>query len=201
MADAENEAVPLLTAARSGSREALGQLLEICRGYLLLIAKGELDVDLQAKEGASDRVQETFLEAQRDFGQFHGTSEAELLAWLRRILLNNVANFTRRYRTTGKRAVAREVGLDEAGNRDLQANLPSDVDSPSGQAVAREEAAALARALEQLPEDYRQVLRLRFEEGLPFEDIAKLMSRSANAVRKLFARAVERVQMEIEAKP
>src|SRR5438105_1940581 len=108
-----SDIAPLLDAARSGSREALGQLLESCRGYLLMVAKGELDRDLQAKEGASDLVQETFLEAQRDFVQFQGASEAELLAWLRRLLLNNVANFTRRYRTTGKRSVEREVVLDE----------------------------------------------------------------------------------------
>jgi RNA polymerase sigma-70 factor (ECF subfamily) len=199
------EAVPgtpaLLAAARSGSREALGQLLDSCRGYLLMVARGELDADLQAKEGASDLVQETFLEAQRDFGQFVGASEGELLAWLRRLLLNNVANFTRRYRTTGKRSVEREVALDQVANRPLQDALPAAVDSPSGQAVANEEAAALARALDRLPHDLRQVLRLRYEERRPFEEIAVLMGRSANAVRKLFARAVVRVQQEVEANP
>jgi RNA polymerase sigma-70 factor (ECF subfamily) len=201
MAAAEEQGAPLLDAARAGSREALGRLLESCRGYLLIVANGELDVDLQAKEGASDRVQETFLEAQRDFGQFQGTSEAELLAWLRRLLLNNIANFTRRYRITGKRSVEREVALDERANQSLQAGLPAKTDSPSGQAVAKEQAVALAQALERLPDDYRQVLRLRFEEGRPFEEIATLMGRSANAVRKLFARAVERVQQEVEKKP
>jgi RNA polymerase sigma-70 factor (ECF subfamily) len=73
--------------------------------------------------------------------------------------------------------------------------------TPSGQAIAKEQAAALARALDRLPDDYRQVLRLRYEEGRPFEEIAALMGRSANAVGKLFARAVERVQQEVEAKP
>src|SRR5262245_58767873 len=128
MAAADHEAAPLFDAARAGSREALGKLLESCRGYLLILANGELDADLQAKEGASDRVQETFLEAQRDFGQFQGRSEAELLAWLRRLLLNNIANFTRRYRITGKRSVEREVALDERGNQSLQAGLPAKTD-------------------------------------------------------------------------
>jgi RNA polymerase sigma-70 factor (ECF subfamily) len=48
--------------ARKGSREALGRLLETCRPYLLLVANNELDRDLQAKAGASDLVQETFIE-------------------------------------------------------------------------------------------------------------------------------------------
>src|SRR4051794_37421346 len=90
-----------LPGARAGAPEALGQLLEAWRGYLLVVAQRELDPDLRAKGGASDLVQETFLEAQRDFPRFHGDSEAELLAWLRRLLLNNVANFTRSYRGTG----------------------------------------------------------------------------------------------------
>src|SRR5437899_2062269 len=89
-----------LPAARTGSTEALGQLLEACRGYLLLIAQRELAPDLQAKGGASDLVQETFLKAQRHFAGFQGDSEGELKAWLRQLLLNNLADFTRLYRAT-----------------------------------------------------------------------------------------------------
>src|SRR5215470_7553973 len=103
MAERAQDAGRWLPAAHAGSNEALGQALEACRGYLLLIAQRHLE----AKGGASDLVQETFLEAQRDFGQFRGTSEAELLAWLRRLLLNNLGHFSRRYRDTHSRAVAR----------------------------------------------------------------------------------------------
>ena len=87
-----------LEAARSGSGDALGRVLESYRAYLLLVAARELDPKLRAKGGASDLVQETFLEAQRDFGGFHGNSDGELRAWLRQLLLHNVANFARRYR-------------------------------------------------------------------------------------------------------
>src|SRR5947209_965583 len=100
-----------LRAARTGSREALGQALEACRLYLLRIAREELDSVLQAKASASDLVQETFLEAQRDFPKFQGRTEAELLAWLRQALLHNLANLERQYRATAKRRVTREVRL------------------------------------------------------------------------------------------
>src|SRR6516164_8048548 len=105
------DAMRSLSAARTGSAEALGEALEACRGYLLLIARRELGPDLQAKAGASDLVQQTFLEAQRDFAGFHGDTKAELLAWLRRLLLNNLANFARDYRETAKRHIGREVRL------------------------------------------------------------------------------------------
>src|SRR5262249_7844950 len=74
-----------LAEARAGLTEALGELLQECRNYLLLLANQKCDPDLSAKVSPSDLVQETFLEAQRDFGQFHGASEEELRAWLGRI--------------------------------------------------------------------------------------------------------------------
>src|SRR5215472_17901427 len=100
-----------LADARGGSREALGEALQACRDYLLLVANKELDPGLQAKGGASDLVQQTFLEAQRDFDQFHGNSEAELLAWLRHLLMNNLADFSRSFRQTAKRGIEREMSL------------------------------------------------------------------------------------------
>src|SRR6516165_4530900 len=110
------DAAQWMAAAQAGSREALGHVLETFRGYLLLVANRQLDPELRAKGGASDLVQDTFLEAQRDFGQFHGASVDELRAWLRRLLLNNVANFTRHYRQRAKREVVREVPLEAGGS-------------------------------------------------------------------------------------
>src|SRR5438309_350206 len=112
MADSMGDIGQWLPAAQAGSKEALGQILEACRGYLLLIAQQELDQALQAKGGASDLVQQTFLEAQRDFLGFHGSTPEALLAWMRRLLLNNLANFRRDYRRD-KRRVSREVSFPQ----------------------------------------------------------------------------------------
>ena len=81
------DAARWLPAAQAGSKEALGQLLDSCRGYLLLIANQELGPDLQAKGGASDLVQETLLDACRDFAHFQGNTEQELFGWLRRSII------------------------------------------------------------------------------------------------------------------
>jgi RNA polymerase sigma-70 factor (ECF subfamily) len=191
-----------LAAARSGSAEAMGRVLETCRGYLLTIAAQELDPQLQAKGGASDLVQETLLHALRGFGRFDGDTEAELLAWLRRLLLNNLTDFTRLYRATGKRQVAREVGLAADSSSSPGAPEPAaDVSSPSGQAVEREQAQAVEEAMRRLPEDYRQVLLLRYQDERSFEEIGRLMGRTANAARKLWLRAVERLQHELNQPP
>ena len=193
------DAAQRLAAARAGSREALGQALDACRGYLLLLAERELDPDLRAKGGASDLVQETFMEAQNDFAQFKGNSEDELRAWLRQILLHNLANFTRRYRATAKRRLGREVALEVSGSSaDREGGLTLDALSPSGLAMEEEQAQALRWALERLPDDYRQVILLHYQEQRPFEDIAPLMNRSYEAVRSLWARAIRRLRHEME---
>src|SRR2546430_17613138 len=86
---------PLLASARGGDTPALGRLLERYRRYLGLLARLEIDRRLQGKVDPSDLVQEAFLEAHRDFRQFQGATEAELLGWLRQGLGGNPANPTR----------------------------------------------------------------------------------------------------------
>ena len=202
MAEPAEESARWLAAAQGGSREALGQVLESFRVYLHLVADREMDPDLKAKGGASDLVQETFMEAQRDFAQFHGTSVEELRAWLRRLLLNNVSNFTRQYRQRAKREVAREVSLEAGGSsHERGAGMAADISSPSGEAVAREQAEALALAMDRLPPDYRLVLALRHEQQLTFEEIGQQMQRTANAARMLWLRAVERLQKDMGVSP
>ncbi len=191
MADSIGNAARWLPAARAGSPEALGQLLDGCRDYLRLVADRELDPDLRAKGGVSDLVQETMLDAVRDFHQFRGSTEAELLAWLRCLLRNNLVSFTRLFRETGKRQVDREVHLS-SGLMDAEGL------SPSGHAAANEESLAIQQGLARLPDNYRQVLQLRYQEELSFEEIGQRMSLSGNAARKLWLRAVRCLQQETE---
>src|SRR5262249_18694074 len=87
----------LLRRARAGDGLALGELLERYRNYLKLLARLQGDRRLKGKFDASDLVQETFLEAHRDFDQFRGVTERELAAWLRQILVSNLANLVRHY--------------------------------------------------------------------------------------------------------
>jgi RNA polymerase sigma-70 factor (ECF subfamily) len=200
MAEPMEDAGGLMAAARAGSREALGRALEACRRYLLGVAEGELAPDLKSKGGASDLVQETFLEAQRDFMRFEGSSADELRAWLRQVLLHNVGAFTRRYRGTGKREIAREVALGANGSSaGIEQVLAGSTLSPSGAAIEHEQALALRRAVDRLPAEYRRVVILRFEDELSFEEIGQVTDRTADAARKVWSRAMERLRQEWEA--
>jgi DNA-directed RNA polymerase specialized sigma24 family protein len=86
--------------------------LEQYRSYLKLLADLQLNPQLKVKEGASDIVQQTMLEAHRDLGGFRGKSDAELRAWLKTILTHNLLSVARHYRRD-KRAAEREVSLQD----------------------------------------------------------------------------------------
>jgi RNA polymerase sigma-70 factor (ECF subfamily) len=197
--DRSEHASELIRAAQGGSADALGRLLEACRAYLLLIANEGLDPDLQAKGGASDLIQDTFLEAQHGFAQFQGRTQRELLNWLRGILRHNLADFRRRFRDRAARQTGLEQPLAAPEHAALVQQLIADTSRPEEKAASAEEAAAVRLALARLPEDYRRVISLRHEQGRAFADIALDMDRSAEAVRKLWFRAIERLRKELKA--
>jgi RNA polymerase sigma-70 factor, ECF subfamily len=89
-----------------------------------------------------------------------------------------------------KRRVGREVTLEAGGGP--AANTPS----PSAEAIAFEQTRAIQEALGRLPEDYRRVILLRYQEERSFEDIGRLLGLTPNAARKLWLRAVKRLQQE-----
>ena len=101
----------LLRQARSDRDRALGQLLELYRNYLAILARLQIGRRLQGKADAADLVQETFLDAHRHFGRFRGTTEGEFAAWLRQILAGRLAMLVRRYLGTQRRDVRLEREL------------------------------------------------------------------------------------------
>ena len=186
-----------LAEARSGSREAVGTVLETYRPYLTKIARHKLDPDLAAKGGASDLVQETFLEAVRDFGRFTGSSPDEFKAWLRCLLVHHAGKLRRCYQATHKRKVSRETSLD-AGSMSGVGPVAHHT-SPSGRAVANERASAVERAIARLPAEYGEVIRLRYREQRSLDEIAALLGRTPNSIAVLWFRAIRRVREELGA--
>jgi RNA polymerase sigma-70 factor (ECF subfamily) len=191
----------LLARARSGDAAILGRLLASYRNYLRLMADTQMGPALRSRVEPSDLVQEALLEAHRDFGQFGGGTEPELLAWLRRILARTLLDQARRHQAQ-VRDVQREASLDalmEQSGSGLVALFPAQGPSPSSHASQREQAVLLADALERLAPDYREVIVLRSLQDLPFEEIGQRLGRNPGAVRMLWARALEKLGQEMGA--
>jgi RNA polymerase sigma-70 factor (ECF subfamily) len=190
---ADPEPEQLLALARAGSVPALGQLLELYRDYLVLLARLQISRRLQRKVDASDLVQETFLQAHKHFAGFRGNTEGELVSWLRQILATALANLVRHYCGTRRRDVRLERNLEDEldeSSRALDRALVAKHSSPSQRAARREQAVLLANALARLPAEYREVIVLRHLEGLKFADVARRMERTVDSVKKMWTPAL-----------
>ena len=190
----------LISSARRGHGTSIGTLLQLYRNYLLVLASTQIERRIQPRVSPSDVVQEAMLRAHKNFGQFRGTTERELAAWLRQILVNSLATFVEQHVLAARRDVRREVSIERLGAAleqstvQLAALLPADGKSPSMAAQQREEAVELADRLSQLPADYREVLVLRNLQALPFDEVAARMERSVGATRMLWLRAIEKLR-------
>lgn len=181
--------------AREGEAESLGELLGSYRNYLRLLAATCLDAGLRGKADPSDVVQDTLLKAYQGFHQFRGTTEHELVAWVRQILVRNLADLHRKFSLQGRR-VSRERSLESAMDRSslmLRNLVPSHGPSPSQGAQQQELGVILADALAELEPEDREVVVLRNLQELDWNDIAKRTGRSPDAARMLWTRALQRV--------
>ncbi len=194
----------LIERARQGEGGVLGTLLETYRNYLTLLARTQLGRGLQARASPSDVVQETFLEAHRDFGKFRGESQGELLAWMRTILLHNIARVVERHRGAQKRDVRREDSLRrhvaemEHSSSRFDMALVSGWSSPSVHVQRREQAVLLADQLAKLSQPHREVIILRNLEECSFDEVARRMGRSSGAVRMLWLRAIDQLRTQLQ---
>ncbi len=190
----------LLERARAGSSESLGRLLQLYANYLRLLAVAQMEQRLRARVSPSDVVQETFFEAHRDFVQFRGATTAEFVAWLRRILVNNLYRVVEQHILAEKRDVRRELSMEriatalEQSTARLEAVLPDPGLSPCADVQHQELEVILADEISTLPADYREVIILRHIQLLPFEEVGNRMERSSGAARMLWLRAIKQLR-------
>lgn len=163
---------------------------------LRLLARLEINQRFAGKFDPSDVVQQTLMEAWQGWDSLKASDEPQRYAWLRQILVHQLAKLVRHHQGTLKRDIARELSIDQleqsvnASARKLDTLLVAQDPSPSHLAIAHEQRERLAKVLEELPEDYRQVILLRNFEELSHEAVAKRMGRSEPAVRMLWLRAL-----------
>jgi len=177
----------LVRLARGGDSAAAGLLFERHGEALRARVRRRLPRSLRAKVGESDVIQEACLAVFLHLDEFEDRGEGSFLGWLGVVAARKVLDELRRFAGTSKRDVAREVG---GGSTAARLAVPSGDPSPSAAAIGDEESARLAAAMERLSKEHREVIRLVNEQRLPLADAGARMGRSAEAVRKLYARAV-----------
>ena len=132
---------------------------------------------------ADDLVQETYLRAFRFWHRFQpGT---HLRAWLFQILRNTFLTF---YRLR-----ERETAIAEDGVPDW--DVPMFHEAPEEDSRAMEAHTDLERAMRRLPEEFRTVLLLAEVEGMPLEEVARVMACPVGTVKSRIFRAKERLRV------
>jgi RNA polymerase sigma-70 factor (ECF subfamily) len=204
--------IELLSRARAGEADALGELCALYRNYLRMVVRTGLGPRLRERLELSDVVQEALVEVVRQFPQFTGQNEAALVGWLRRLVSQKLADLGRYHSRTKRAGGVNTVPLDapwEGGGGENQGDyagrlldmLALSQTSPSEVASRRELIVLLADALADLPDGEADVLWLRHADNLSFEDIGERMGLSRKSVRGIWARGLKRLKRSLEGPP
>jgi RNA polymerase sigma-70 factor (ECF subfamily) len=167
-----------LAAATGGDPDVRWNALETCRDYLRLVVRRGRWSAPDGRSATSDLIQETIVDAWRNFSKFRGRTPGQLRAWLRAILIHGSLNGRRR---------AKPVGIDSGVLDDFTA-------SPSQAAARKDSHEALDTALGSLSQRHRTVIHLRIWDQWSFAEIGARLEISEDAARMLYGRALARLR-------
>jgi RNA polymerase sigma factor (sigma-70 family) len=124
---------------------------------------------------AEDVTQEVFIAVLRSLNRFEGNSAFS--TWLYTIVNRKIADFYRQFYRSSER---HSISLDDQEDLMLAAE-DKDLD----------EMVVIQQALHGLPENYQEVILLRFADGLGFAEIATQTGKSLEATKSLYRRAIQ----------
>jgi RNA polymerase sigma-70 factor (ECF subfamily) len=177
--------------------EALARFASGESGPLLAFIQRQMGARLRRKLEPEDVLQEVTAEAVRLLPETDLT-DREPFGWLCQLAQRRIIDAHRRYFEAQKRDAGREVSLGstaEDSQRGELINMLVATMTTASKAYSRNQRELrLLQALESLPEDRRQVLQLRYVEGLPTKEIAERVGKTDGAVRVLLTRSLARLQ-------
>ncbi len=182
-----------IAEAQRGERTALAKLLAAFHPALRQHAESVMDPALKTRISPEDVLQEVYLDVARRIGRFSDQGPDSFRRWVFAILDLKLAD-AQRAAHRKLRDVAREVSVAGSSSNsywNLLDNLYANSTTPS-RVVRREEAlSALFTCLADLSEPQRQVVQLRYLEGLALDEVAARLGKSKAAVAALTKRALD----------
>lgn len=182
---------------RQGDADALIDFIEAHRPQLLAFLGRNMSDTLRRKVEPDDLLQEVTLSA-LDALPGIDLGDRDPFHWLCQLGERRIIDAHRRYFGAQKRSATREVGLEaspgDGAGKGLIDLLVASMTTPS-QAFSRQQREFhLLQALDSLPPDSREALRLRYIEGLPSKEIAERLGKTDGATRVLLTRALDKLQ-------
>jgi RNA polymerase sigma-70 factor (ECF subfamily) len=183
----------LVALAQGGDNSALDQLFRVYGERVQRIVRFRMGRELRGKLESMDLVQDAFLAAVKDLGNFEYRDEGDFLRWMSKIAENRIRDNLKRLHAD-KRDIRREVPIDHrvptAGDNCPRMPEPIRTTTPSVIISVSEELDKLENAMNLLKPEYREVIVLNQIEGLSLKKIGDRLSKSPDAVRMLVARAM-----------
>jgi RNA polymerase sigma-70 factor, ECF subfamily len=174
---------------------AFASFLDERRAALVAYVEKRLGSTLKGKVEPQDIAQEAAIKALRELPQTDLTNR-DPFGWLCHLAEQCVIDAHRHFA-----ASKRDAGREQAGNvhvaeasQDFIALLTASITTPTQAVVRNERETNLRAAIATLPEDQREVLRMRYVEGLPTKEIALRMKKTDVAIRVLLTRLVKQLQ-------
>lgn len=189
---------PLADRVREHDPTALAEFIEEHRRQLFVFVDRQLGAGLRRKLEPEDILQEVSAEAIRSLSQIE-FGDRDPFSWLCQIAERKIIDSHRKFFAAQKRDAGREVGLGAGSDTanpggGLINLLVASLTTPS-QAFSRNvKEARLQEAIQQLPGDQREALRLRYVDGLPSKEIAERLGKTDAAVRVMLTRSLKKLQ-------
>ena len=194
----QTEFANLIDLAKTGDSQAFGELCQLSQKYLLLIANQDLNSQMLQKFGASDVVQQSMIVANNKIDNFRGSTKGEFFAWMRQILINECRQTTRGFQQTVKRDVTRERYIAKQSDESRQLQLDDPNLTPSTAAANEQQFQLVNAALGKMDSLDRQVIEMRNWQELSFEEIGRDIGKSSDAARKIWSRAIIKLEQELK---
>ena len=188
---------PLIDRLKSGDREALAAFIDERKPQLLVFIEKRMSDKLKKKVEASDVLQELTVASLNSLDEIE-LGDRDPFSWLCQQAERRIIDTHRHHFGAQKRAAHSEVGIhaplsgtDEGQLADL---LSASMTSASRAFSNQQKEFHMLAALDELPEDAREALRLRYLEGLPSKEIAERIGKSDGATRVLLSRSLSKLQ-------
>jgi RNA polymerase sigma-70 factor (ECF subfamily) len=199
----DSPTLTLIRGASQGDAQSLQRLLVLYHPRLRARLLRQMDPSMKAKIEPEDILQQVYLEAYRAIGQFDYRGKDSFLRWLFTILDRKLIDEHRALHAE-RRDVRRELkpaaNPGENGSYlDLLQRLTADTGTPSRVIRHREALGALSACLANLPEHYREVIRMRFLQGLPVSDVARKLRRTSGSIHMICHRALSALREQFDA--
>src|SRR5262245_375155 len=163
-----------------------------------------MDPALRARLGASDVLQEAWIEARERLPAYLADPQVPLFLWLRFLAVQRLHKAYRFHATAKRRTLRRETPADATAgpstDSEVLANQLADSGvTPSVAAAGGESRARLRRALDAMAPADREILGLRHFEALSNAEAGSVLGVSAEAASKRYVRALERLAASLRA--